>query len=187
MPQIIGSNIAILQDHQILLTQREDFEVWCLPGGQIELGESFADCAIREAREETGLEVRLTRFVGSYTRPGWSDGLYHVHLFAAEMIGGALQAQQGEVLDMRFFPFDALPEGMLQGQRHRILDAVNGLTGVVKSERVSWPFPGKDRWDSYAMRDESSLSRRDFYAHHFPPLTADQIVVESPGLLFSAG
>lgn len=182
MTQIIGSDIAILQDHQVLLTQREDFEVWCLPGGQIEPGESFADCAIREAREETGLEVRLPRFVGSYTRPGWIDGLYHVHLFTAAITGGSLQAQRGEVLDMRFFPFDALPEAMLQGHRHRILDVVKGLTGVVKSERATWPFPGKDRWDTYAMRDASGLSRRDFYDHHFPPLRPDQIVVESPGV-----
>ncbi len=185
MTQVIGSNIAIIRDQQILLTQREDFEVWCLPGGQIEIGESFAECAVREAREETGLDVRLTRFVGSYTRPNWQSGLYHAHLFAAEVVGGSLQAQRGEVLEMRFFPFDELPQAMLQGHRHRILDAISGRVGIVKAELSRWPFPGKDRWDSYAMRDDSGLSRRVWYERHFPPLTPDQITVEMPGTRIS--
>ncbi|PJF32668.1 MAG: NUDIX hydrolase, partial [Phototrophicales bacterium] len=51
---MIGANIAIIRDNKILLTKREDFEVWCLPGGQAEAGESLAQTALREAREETG-------------------------------------------------------------------------------------------------------------------------------------
>jgi ADP-ribose pyrophosphatase YjhB (NUDIX family) len=176
-----------MQNDQILLTQREDFEVWCLPGGHINPGESFAECAIREAREETGLEVRLSRLVGSYSRPGWNEGFYHVHLFAAEIVGGTLQAQQGEVLDMRYFPFDALPEAILIGHRHRIVDAISGLTGVVKTERVEWPFPGMDRWATYDLRDDSGLSRRAFYERHFPPLTPEQIQVDTPGVPWPQG
>ena len=186
MTQVIGSNIVVMQDHQVLLTQREDFEVWCLPGGQIEVGKSFAECAVRETREETGLEVRLTRFVGSYTRPHWQDGLYHVHLFVAQISGGSLQAEQGEVLAMRFFSFDEIPDAMLLGHRERLLDAISGQSGVVKSERCQWPFPGKDRWDVYAMRDNSGLSRRAFYERYFPALTPDQITVEMPGVKIRA-
>ncbi len=39
---MIGVNIAILQDNQLLLNRREDFEVWCLPGGHVEPGETLA-------------------------------------------------------------------------------------------------------------------------------------------------
>lgn len=166
----------------MLLTLREDFEVWCLPGGHINPGESFAECAIRETREEIGLDVRLTRFVGSYSRPGWNAGFYHVHLFAGEVVGGTLRPQQGEVLETRFFPFDALPAAMLLGHRHRIDDVVQGVSGVVKTEHVIWPFPGLDRWATYALRDESGLSRREFYDQHFPPLTPQQIQIDMPGI-----
>ena len=69
-----GVNIAILKDGKILLTKREDFEVWCLPGGIVEPGESVVEAAVREAREETGLEVGLTRLVEIYSRPNWRDG-----------------------------------------------------------------------------------------------------------------
>ena len=62
----LGVNIAIIPDDKILLTERTDFEVWCLPGGEVEPGESLAQAALRETREETGLEVELTRLVGVY-------------------------------------------------------------------------------------------------------------------------
>lgn len=64
-----GVAVAIFQDEQILLTQREDFEVWCMPGGQLDSNESIAQAAMREVYEETGLEVRLTRLVGIYSKP----------------------------------------------------------------------------------------------------------------------
>jgi ADP-ribose pyrophosphatase YjhB (NUDIX family) len=54
---IIGVNIAIFQDNRLLLTQREDFEVWRLLGGVIEPGETLAAAAMRDAKEEIGLDV----------------------------------------------------------------------------------------------------------------------------------
>ena len=59
-----GVCVVILQDQRVLLTLRQDFPVWCLPGGGIEPGETAAEAAVREVREETGLEVRLTRMIG---------------------------------------------------------------------------------------------------------------------------
>ena len=62
--------VAIIEDEKVLLTKREDFEVWCLPGGGVEDGETLAEGAIREAKEETGLDVELTSLVGVYSRLG---------------------------------------------------------------------------------------------------------------------
>ncbi|MEA1977398.1 MAG: NUDIX domain-containing protein, partial [Chloroflexota bacterium] len=69
LPPIVVS-VAVLRDGQVLLTMREDFQVWCLPSGGVEFGEPVADAALRETREETGLDVRLTRLVGVYSRIG---------------------------------------------------------------------------------------------------------------------
>lgn len=99
---MIGANIAIIQDNKILLTKREDFEVWCLPGGQSEAGESLAQTAIREAYEETGYRVAITRLVGVYSRLGGGIDI-HGALFVGEIIGGEMKPQAEEVIDIGFF------------------------------------------------------------------------------------
>jgi len=70
MPTILAASIAIIDNGRILLIQREDFRVWGLPGGDVNPGESLAQAAARETREETGLEVALTRLVGMYSLVG---------------------------------------------------------------------------------------------------------------------
>ena len=174
----IGVNVAIIEGESVLLTLREDFEVWCMPGGSGEEGESLADIARREVREETGLDVELTRLVGIYSRIGWHD--HHVAVFAARVIGGSLAPDPHEVLEARFFPFKALPEHLMISQAHRIADAISGVTGCVKTERVTTPapIPPQSRAEIYALRDQSGLSRRDFYLRNIPPLNADDITTE---------
>jgi ADP-ribose pyrophosphatase YjhB (NUDIX family) len=127
----LGVEIAVLRSGQILLTQREDFETWCLPGGNVDAGESAAQAAVREAREETGLDVQLERLVGIYSMPGWGQGGAHVVVFAARPLGGSVQPQAGEVVAARYFDPDALPEPLLGWHRQRIRDALNGVGGSV--------------------------------------------------------
>ena len=65
----VGVCVAIIRDERVLLTKRSDFEVWCLPGGHVDEGESIAQTAVRETAEETGLEVKLTFMIGLYSIP----------------------------------------------------------------------------------------------------------------------
>ena len=72
MPSL-GASAVIVEDGKVLLIKREDFEVWALPGGTVESGETTAQAAIREVKEETGLDVELSRLVGIYSSPRWHD------------------------------------------------------------------------------------------------------------------
>lgn len=156
----LGVNVAVIHEGQVLLTQREDFEVWCLPGGMVDEGESLAEAAIRETQEETGLDVELTRLVGVYSRLGGMSAV-HAVLYTAKPIGGTIRLQPGETVDVRYFAFDQLPSEMLLAQKRRILDAVNGLSGM--SVRQELDLPALTRKELYEMRDQSPLPRREFY------------------------
>ena len=90
----VAVNVAVIHEEKILLTKREDFEVWCLPSGGVEEGEFLAEAAIRETKEETGVDVELTRLVGVYSRLGGMPDV-HAVLYEARPIGGELQITTG--------------------------------------------------------------------------------------------
>ncbi|WP_280318561.1 NUDIX hydrolase [Nocardia wallacei] len=65
-------------DGRLLLIQRSDNGLWAIPGGGQEFGEYIAETAVRETREETGVDIEVTGLVGIYTDPkhviAYSDG-----------------------------------------------------------------------------------------------------------------
>ncbi|OQY19884.1 MAG: hypothetical protein B6I34_09105 [Anaerolineaceae bacterium 4572_32.1] len=164
MPDV-GVTIAVIRDGQILLTKREDFGIWVLPGGGIEAGESIAQAAVRETYEETGLEVELTRLVGIYSRPTWpigNGGGAHSILFAAKVTGGVVRPQPEEVVEAAFFEPDRLPSPMVWWHRRPVQDAMNGKGGgVVWLQNVELPFAKNvtrlTRQELYELRDRGEL------------------------------
>ena len=54
---------------RVLITQRSDNNRWCLPGGQVDPGESVSKACIREVLEETGLTVEIKKLIGVYSTP----------------------------------------------------------------------------------------------------------------------
>lgn len=160
----LAVNVAVLHENKILLTQREDFETWILPSGGVEEGESLAQAAIRETKEETGLDVELTRLVGVYSRLGSFSPGYMV-LFAARPIGGEIRCQPDETIAVEWFDFDQLPSPLSAGHKRRIADAISGASGAVVLQEIDLPeFPTSlSREQLVDMRDRSGLSRQEFY------------------------
>ena len=178
---VIGAQTVIMDRGRVLLTKREDFEVWCVPGGHVEPGEALADAARREAREETGLDVTITRMVGIYTRL-MSGTSIHVVTFAAQAVGGALKPQVEEVIDIGYFTPDALPDDMFWWHRRPVADAVAGVTGAVYTMEVFPPAPVASRQELYALRDRSSLSRTEFYHWFFAGSPNNRTICHTPAV-----
>jgi len=175
---LLGVTIAIVENGQILLTKRSDFAVWCLPGGALEEGESLAQAAIRETQEETGLEVRLTRLIGAYSRPNWRSGGAHEVLFGAEPTGGDLLTETNETTDAAYFARDNLPEPLVRWHYSRIVDALDRRTGITRVQNVAWPTEIRDRQELYQRRDEGHLPMQAFITRFCGPPEPGQDVLE---------
>ena len=102
----IGAEAAIFaEDGKILLVRRADDGLWCLPCGWVEPGESPAEAAVREVREETGLVVRATRLVDVFTRRANQGHGPHSAIaiaYLCEPIGGELRPSH-EIRDIRYW------------------------------------------------------------------------------------
>lgn len=164
----LAVNVAVIHEGKILLTQREDFETWILPSGGVEDGESIAQAAIRETKEETGLDVELTRLIGVYSRLSNMSPV-HAVLFSAKPIGGEIRCQEGETIAVEWFSFDRIPSPLSAGHMRRIEDAISGVTGVTVLQEFKLPaMPEKiTRNELIELRDKSGLSRQDFYVQMF--------------------
>ncbi len=162
-----AANAAVIDAGRILLTKRADFEVWCLPSGGIEDGETAAEAAIRETVEETGVEVELLELVGLYARFGCLPDM-HAAVFAARPVGGAIRIQPGETVEVAYFAPEALPEAMSVGHRQRALDALAGMRGIFRRQCMRSPFAGRvTRAELQALCSASPLSPAAFYCAFF--------------------
>jgi ADP-ribose pyrophosphatase YjhB (NUDIX family) len=121
LPRVVVVVLVLIQEDGALLLVRQNYgrRYWSLPGGVMEHGESIDQAAIREVKEETGLDVRLKRVVGLYSKPG-EDAL--AVTFEGEVVGGVLEPLTDDVSECHYFPFDYLPEPIREHLRERIAD-----------------------------------------------------------------
>ena len=105
-------------DGRVLLCHRRDHDLWNLPGGVLEHGEAPWDGVIREVREETGLEVEVSRLAGVYSKLEANDLVFS---FLCRRTGGDI-ALSDEADHIEFFRADELPPNTIPKQVERIAD-----------------------------------------------------------------
>ncbi len=88
----LGAASVILDtDRRVLLVKHNyGYHNWEIPGGISEAGESAAETALREAREELGVALVLEKLTGVYWEPGWRDRGGHHFVFLARLADGAV-------------------------------------------------------------------------------------------------
>ncbi|WP_433401518.1 NUDIX domain-containing protein [Streptomyces sp. CA-146814] len=125
---VVAASAVVTDDQgRILLQRRRDNDLWALPGGGMDLRDSLPGTAVREVKEETGLDVEITGLVGTYTDPRhifeYSDGEVRRQFnvcFTARVTGGFLTVSE-ESTEVRFVApaeLDTLP--MHHTQRLRL-------------------------------------------------------------------
>jgi ADP-ribose pyrophosphatase YjhB (NUDIX family) len=107
-PKVAVGTIIRDERERIVLVRRAidpGYGKWVFPGGYVDRGEPVLEAAIREAREETGLEIRIDRLVNIYSYAGRAPIII---VYAATMLGGSL-ACDDEGLEAGFFAPEELP------------------------------------------------------------------------------
>jgi 8-oxo-dGTP diphosphatase len=121
----VGTVIRDDRNHIVLVRRAIEpgYGRWVFPGGYVDRGEQVTTAAIREAKEEAGLEIRLDELINVYSYPGRAPVII---VYAATMIGGCLGCDD-EGLEVRFFAPEDIPWDELAFQSTH--DALRELFG----------------------------------------------------------
>lgn len=106
-PKVVASTIFTLNGGIVLLKRGVEPAIgkWVFPGGYVDRGESVADAAIRETREESEVDVKLGPLLNVYSYPRSPTVIV---VYTAEIVGGKVGAGD-ESLEARTFPVPEIP------------------------------------------------------------------------------
>jgi 8-oxo-dGTP diphosphatase len=130
-PKVAVGTIIRDDDGRVVLVRRAiepGYGLWVFPGGYVDRGEEITAAAIREAREESGLEVRLGELVNIYSYPGASPIII---VYTATVTGGALCRDDDECLEAGWFAADQVPWEALAFRSTR--EALQEYFGTVRA------------------------------------------------------
>jgi mutator protein MutT len=106
------------EENRVLLCLRNDYNIWNLPGGGLEKGETPWQGIIREVKEETGLNIEVIKLIGVYSKPNKDEIVFS---FECNIIDGELILNE-EAKDIKYFSLDKIPENTVVKQVERIKD-----------------------------------------------------------------
>ncbi|MEM6428531.1 MAG: NUDIX domain-containing protein [Deinococcota bacterium] len=114
---LLPGTVGVVQNAagEVLCLRRSDTGAWSLPSGIVEPGEQPAQTMTREIYEETNVRARVTRILAVITEDivhytNGDQAQYVTIVFACDALTTDLNANDGEALELQFFPPDNLPE-----------------------------------------------------------------------------
>ena len=125
-PALTADIIIRRKNGSIVLVKRRNppFQgEWAIPGGFVEYGETVEAAAVREAREETGLDVELSKIIGVYSDPNRDPRGHTVSVcFLANEVGGELRADT-DAKEAKSFASSSLPSKLAFDHGRMLADA----------------------------------------------------------------
>lgn len=177
---VIGIDAAVFNPAgEILLIQRRDNAHWAMPGGLSEIGDTFAQTAVKELWEEAGMRGHVQRLLGVFDARFWGSRFKgHLINMVFEVVCDDLTPSPGlECLDAGYFAQDALPSPLHPGHDTRIPEVFtrrgcDAYFDPADSRGQSMPmFQRPDRFAAHAQEHRNGVR---------PPHTSAE---PGPGLL----
>ena len=133
----VAAAVVLRDSNGRVLMVRQNYgrRLWSLPGGAMEFGETPADAAVREAREELGIVVSVGALVGVYVN-ATNPGVINNFVFHAVRDGDeAIAIDEVELSCFDWFSLDSLPENCTASAPLAIRDALDGTAGMYREIR----------------------------------------------------
>jgi 8-oxo-dGTP diphosphatase len=124
----IGAYAVIFDEkNRILFCHRTDYDLWNLPGGSLDHGETPWNGVIREVKEETGLNVEIVRLAGIYSKPDINEIIFQ---YVCTAIGGKLTLND-EADKIEYFAYEDIPLKTIKIHIARIKDVLENPNELV--------------------------------------------------------
>jgi len=132
-PKVAVGTVIVTTDDKIVLVRRAiepGYGLWVFPGGYVDRGEEITVAAIREAREESGLDVRLDGLINIYSYPGRP---IVVVVYKASVVAGDLRVDE-ESIEAGLFSRTEIPWEQLafRSTREALEDFYNGVVHPIR-------------------------------------------------------
>src|SRR3989344_9085223 len=106
----VVAGVLLKREDRFLLVQEGEGAkkgLWNWPAGKVDEGYTLEETAVKEAKEETGYNVKLIREIGIF-HEGTKEAVKH--LFYAEIIGGELNFPKDEIMNAKWFSFEEIKQ-----------------------------------------------------------------------------
>lgn len=124
--RVCAADCVVVRDNRILM-QKRSFGMfkgqWCLVGGKVDKGETIIHAAIRETKEESGLDVKRIHMLGIYDAKDRDPEQGAVAVGFLCETNDAEPVMSDEATEMKFFPLDQLPDEIAFDHRLIVEDA----------------------------------------------------------------
>jgi 8-oxo-dGTP pyrophosphatase MutT (NUDIX family) len=128
---VIVAGVVINRDKKYLLVQEKQpraYGLWNLPAGRVDKGDSIEITAIKEAKEEAGVDVELIRKIDIFQQTADEPVK---HAFEAKIVGGEVNFPEDEILDARWFAFDEIKSMKEKLRGEWVLSAIESVENKV--------------------------------------------------------
>jgi 8-oxo-dGTP diphosphatase len=111
----VGIGVIVIKEGKVLLGKRKNAHgegSWCMPGGHLEFNESWEDCAVREAMEEAGINIKNIRFATTTNDIFGKEGKHYITIFMlCDYDSGEVRIMEPDKCEKwGWFEWDSLPQ-----------------------------------------------------------------------------